>query len=277
MNKIISFHSSRGGTGKTIIAVNLSALLAHKGLSVALMDLDFRAPSLHHILSGMIKEPIKFWVNDYLNSQCAVDDSLIAIHRILNLRGNLLVGFANPSVRAIEDILGKSRDWEAKALKKLFDLRNFLFKDLGIDLCIYDTSPGIQYSSLNAIIASDLTVFVSTSDPLDVEGVRNILNEFNDIFENKTYILLNKVFPEADVWSYDKQTEFTNQLSKDCKNPVIGMIPCYCDILKAKRSQLLAFEKPSHPFSKKLEEIAERLFHVESALSEPRNAAPTSL
>ena len=259
MNKVISFHSSRGGTGKTIIAVNLSALLAHKGLNVALIELDFQAPSLYHIFSEIIKEPINFWVNDYLNSRCKLDDSLIDVHKIFNLKGNLLIAFANPSMKAIEDMLGKSRIREAKALKKLFDLRNLLFKDLSVDLCIYDTSPGIQYSSLNAIISSDLTVFVVTSDSLDIKGVRNTLKGFNEIFENKTSILLNKVFPETDYWSTEKQTEFVNQLSKDLKKTIVGVIPCYCDVLKAKGSQLYISEKPNHPFLKKLEKIAQNL------------------
>ncbi len=43
-DKVISLHSSRGGTGKTIIATNLAAIYAKRGLNIALLDLDFRAP-----------------------------------------------------------------------------------------------------------------------------------------------------------------------------------------------------------------------------------------
>ena len=46
MGKSISIHSSRGGTGKTLLATNLAVLYAQSGLNVALIDLDFRAPSL---------------------------------------------------------------------------------------------------------------------------------------------------------------------------------------------------------------------------------------
>lgn len=257
--KVISFLSSRGGTGKTIIAVNLAALFANKDLKVTLIDLDFRAPSLFHIFKEAIKEPPAYWVNDYLNSRCKPADFLIDVHKVFNIKGNLSVGFANPSIYAIENMLRKSRFWEANALKRLFDLRDFLFKNSDIDLCIYDTSPGIQYSSLNAIISSDLIVFVSSSDLLEIEGIRNMLKEFNDIFKNKTYILLNKVFPETDYWPDNKQKDFANNFSKKYKYPVVGVIPCYCDVLNANRSQLLTFEKPNHPFSKKLEEIAQML------------------
>ena len=47
MGKIVAIHSYKGGTGKTSLSVNLAATYARKGYKVCLMDLDFRAPSLH--------------------------------------------------------------------------------------------------------------------------------------------------------------------------------------------------------------------------------------
>jgi len=258
VRKVVSFHSSRGGTGKTIIGANLAVLLANEGANVALIDLDFRAPSLFHIFKEINEEPVDYWVNDYLDSQCKPDDFLMNLE-IPTLKGNLFVGFANPSIQAIQDMIGKSRSWEAKALQKLFELRRSLFVR-GVNLCIYDTSPGIQYSSLNALISSDQIVFVSTSDPLEIEQVTNILREYNDIFENKACILLNKVFPETDYWSNVKQKEYINQLSEDFRNSVIGMIPCYCDLLKTK-NRLLILDEPNHPLLKNLEETIQEIVY----------------
>jgi len=257
--KAISFNSSRGGTGKTIMAVNLAALFANEGRNVILIELDFRAPSIFHIFKEAVKETPTYWVNDYLNSRCKPGDFLIDVHNIFNTKGKLSLGCANPSIYAIEDMVRKSRLWEANALKKLFNLKDFSFSNLGADICIYDTSPGIQYSSLNAIISSDLIVFVSSSDSIELEGVGSILKEFDDVFRNKTFIVLNKVFPETDCWSNDKDKEYARQISKDFKVPVIGLIPCYCDILKANRNQLLTFTKPNHPFVMKLEEISQKI------------------
>ena len=46
MGKIIAFHSYKGGTGKTLLSINLAATYAKNGKDVCLLDLDFRAPSL---------------------------------------------------------------------------------------------------------------------------------------------------------------------------------------------------------------------------------------
>ena len=257
MTEVISLHSSRGGTGKTIIGVNLAALLARKGFNVTLVDLDFRAPSLYHTFRPYVERP-SFWVNDYLNLRCEPNDFIVRVDKVLNLEGSLLIGFANPSIRAIEDMLGKSRSWEARALKRLFDLKRFLVQNLDNDLCLCDTSPGIHYSSLNAVMYSDHIVFVSTSDPLELEQVANILKEYNEVFEGKTSILLNKVFPETNCPSDERQDEFADKISANIKNPIVGMIPCYCDVLTTP-TRLLVIEKPNHPFLNKLERVAQKL------------------
>ncbi|RLI20450.1 ParA family protein, partial [Candidatus Bathyarchaeota archaeon] len=50
MGKVIAVHSYKGGTGKTILSINLAAALVKHGKKVCLMDLDFRAPSLSTLL-----------------------------------------------------------------------------------------------------------------------------------------------------------------------------------------------------------------------------------
>ncbi|MEJ2724265.1 MAG: P-loop NTPase, partial [Deltaproteobacteria bacterium] len=61
--KAISIHSSLGGTGKTVIAVNLAVILAKKGFKIAILDLDFRAPSLATVFSEGFETPVKCWLN----------------------------------------------------------------------------------------------------------------------------------------------------------------------------------------------------------------------
>jgi len=261
--KVISIHSSRGGTGKTVIATNLAVTYANKGLNIALLDLDFRAPSLITVFSKGIGGPVKHWLNDFMNGQCTIEQALINVSEEYNLRGRLLIGLANPAIEAIQNMMGKSRAWEVTAVKKLFSLRSTLSNDMDIDSCIFDTSPGIQYSSINAVISSDVSIIVTTLDSLDVKGVQRMLAEFYDAFEKRTVVLMNKVFPQTRIWSNGRQKELISQMEKALKHPIIGVIPCYCDVLQAERASLLAIEKLGHPFLRNLEEVAEKLEHIE--------------
>jgi len=259
--KVIAIHSSRGGTGKTVIATNLAATYANKGLNIALLDLDFRAPSLITVFSKGIRGPVKHWLNDFMNGRCTIDQALVDVSEEYGLKGRLLIGLANPTIDAIQNVMGKSRAWEVTAVKKLFSLRSTLFNNMNIDCCIFDTSPGIQYSSINAVISSDVSIIVTTLDSLDIKGVQRMLAEFYDAFEKRTVVLMNKVFPQTRIWSNGRQKEFINQMEKALKHPIIAVIPCYCDVLQAERASLLAIEKSGHPFLRTLQEVAKKLEH----------------
>jgi chromosome partitioning protein len=71
----IVFHSYKGGTGKTTIAANVSAVLAKKGSRVLLLDLDVYAPSLH---SYFDIEPNR-WINDFLLESAELKDVIVDV------------------------------------------------------------------------------------------------------------------------------------------------------------------------------------------------------
>jgi MinD-like ATPase involved in chromosome partitioning or flagellar assembly len=257
--KAISIHSSRGGTGKTLIATNLAAILASRGNNVALLDLDFRAPSLSTVFAKGIQEPVKCWLNDFLNGQCTAEQTMIDVSAKFNLKGRLLIGLANPSVEEMRNIVGKSRAWEVTAVKKVFSLLSSLFNDMNVDCCIFDTSPGVQYSSINAAVGSDVSVIVTSLDTLDLKGTENMLEELYDALAKKTVVLVNKFSPEMRIKPDENQGALIRRVKKMLKHPVIGVIPCYCDVLQSERTSVLAFEKPNHPFVGKLVEVVEKL------------------
>jgi MinD-like ATPase involved in chromosome partitioning or flagellar assembly len=259
MSKCISIHSSRGGTGKTVLATNIAVLLAKKGSNVALLDLDFRSPSLTGVFSKLINPQLDVYLNSYLDGRCPIESATIDLTERLNLKGKLLVGFANPDIAAIRNIAEKSRSWEVSALKRLFALRSQLFKEMNIQYCFYDTTPGVQYTSLNAVVSSDLSVIISTLDSLDLSGTERLLAELYNPFEKKAVILLNKVFPENQPYSNKEKLATLEQLSKTFKSPIIGTIPCYCKVLQADRSTILSIEDPEDPFVKNLEEVTQQI------------------
>jgi septum site-determining protein MinD len=252
MAKIIAVHSYKGGTGKTLLSLNLAVLYANRGKNVCLLDLDFRAPSLQSILKVKNAE---YWVNDYLNGVCNIKKVLVDLSKACTKRGRFLVGFANPSTEAIREMSAKDRKWEMKALGRLLSLKNSLLNDMHIDYIFFDTSPGLQYSSINAIVSADLVLVITGMDISDIKGTRRMIDELYDLFEKKTGLIMNKVFPDF-LTSKGHRQDLAKKLLNDTKLPIVDMIPCYCDILRTGGTTLFANENPDHPFVKILDRIA---------------------
>jgi len=54
------------------------------------------------------------------------------------------------------------------------------------DYVILDTSPGLQYSSINAIVSADVVLVVTSVDKSDVEGTQRMIHGLYELFEKKT-------------------------------------------------------------------------------------------
>ncbi len=253
MGKIVAVHSYKGGTGKTLLSINLAAVLAKHGKKVCLFDLDFRAPSLSTLLKI---DKADHWLNDYLNGACEIDKVLISLDEKVQNDGQLVVGLANPATEAIRDMSAKDRKWEMRALGRLLALRNSMLNDKGFDYLIFDTSPGLQYSSINAIVSADLVLVATTFDRSDVDGTRRMLRELYDLFEKKTEVVLNKVL---DTHSLTRKDEVRARLKDIYQVPLLSIIPCFCDVLKSEGGVIFPQDKPEHPFTKILDEMANKI------------------
>ena len=242
---LITLHSYKGGTGKTLLSVNLAVIFADKGKKVCLLDLDLRAPSL----SSAFKNKNKCWVNDYLNKACKVDNIMTDCTPNYVKGGKLFVGLANPSTAAIRDMSSKDRKWGLEALGRLLSLKNSLLNEMGYDYVICDASPGLQYSSINAIVASDMVLVVTSVDRSDVDGTQRMIHDLYDLYKKKTGMIVNKV-PQAILSGKTHLKLDTQQL------PIVGLVPCSCDVLRSGGEYLFAFEKTEHPLTQKLRNIA---------------------
>jgi septum site-determining protein MinD len=149
----------------------------------------------------------------------------------------------------------KDRKWEMRALGRLLALRETLLKDQNFDYFIFDTSPGLQYSSINAIVAADFAVIATTGDRSDVDGTKRMIAELYNLFEKKTGLVFNKVLdPSATA----KKTEMANKIKADYQVPLLAMVPCFCEILRAEGNLIFVQDKPDRPFTKILAEIAKK-------------------
>jgi septum site-determining protein MinD len=254
MSKTMAFHSYKGGTGKTSLVVNLGALYAKQGANVCLLDYDFRAPSLN----VLFKTKPQFWINDYLEGKCGMADTLVDQSERYKLPGKLWVGFSNPTLEALKDIMGKDRKWEVKALTKTLAGKKEIIEDKQVDYLIYDTSPGAQYSSINALAGADLVSLVMKADEFDLEGTKELSKGVYEALGRKSGIILNKI-PMEQVAAAGGAENFGRQIESDVGLPLVGMIPCMCELMAMGGKSIYTIEKPEHTFTRSVSQIAEKL------------------
>ena len=197
-------------------------------------------------------------MNDYLNGACGIDRVLTDCSSDYVANGKIFVGLANPSTEAIREMISNGRKWEMKALARLLSLRNSLLKELSFDHVIFDASPGLQFSSINAVVSADVVFVVATPERSDLEGSPLMISELYELFEKKTQVIANQV-PVEFIPSRNLESKLTDPES--IQSPIVGVIACSCDIRKAEGGCFLVCQKPNHQFTKVLQEIAAKIEH----------------
>ena len=254
MGKAIAIHSYKGGTGKSSIAANLAATYAKKGSNVCLLDYDFRAPSMHILFT----EKPKHTLNEFLEEKCSISDAIFELSDEYKTKGKLFVGFADPSMEIMREMMTKDRKWEMRALHLALSAKTTLYEEHDVDYIIFDTSPGIYYSSINALASSDFILLVSKMDKFDLQGTRDLIEGIYEVLGRKAGILLNKIpTMHVPVGVGEKKTE--EKLSQAFNLPILGIIPCYCDVQADGGKIVYALQQPDHPFSQSIEKALEKI------------------
>lgn len=283
MKQVITFHSYKGGTGKTTLAANLAALLAKNGNNVCIIDVDVYAPSLHSYFGDIVQNKIKNTINDYIVGACGIEDLLVQITPIQQLsaknsnHGKVMGCFSSPNREEILKIEGVKEDKNKMVmLKRFINFREELIEKNDIDYLIMDSSPGIRFWAINALALSDIVFLTLKMGDMDFGGTKMIANEilgkFKEEGNTKYYLLLNRIagycVPNIQfgqpLESNSETTHFTlapgsddfvRKLSSETGIDVMTSIPCYCDIQFAQKEFLTVLGYPDHPFSRQIETL----------------------
>jgi len=241
----VAVHSSKGGTGKTCISMNLAALLSSNGYNVCLLDMDLKAPSLCTFFN---KCP-KWWLNEYLDGKCNIDRVLHEISPELGINGKFAVGFSNPDITAIRMISNMERKWQAKALKLLLDAKKSLFQS-GIDVLILDTGPGLEFESVNAIAIADIVLSVMIPGNISYKSTEQLVNGVYKKLEKKYYLVENMSHNPSVYLSGKKEV---------CGMSILVSIPCMCDVPLKNDNFILSLTDPGHTFTTYVKKLSETI------------------
>ena len=262
--KVITFHSYKGGTGKSFLSLNTAAYLAKvENKKVILLDYDFRAPTLVHKFKPNMNK-IRF-LNEFLEGKYGIEDMIFDqtdfISNDLSGKFQLSVAYASPKSRDMQEMQMKTRQWQQKALTIL--MGGLLKIKNDYDIVIIDSSPGITYDSLNAMSSSDAVILVATPDMVDIQGTVDMSSEIYPSlvkFGAQPGLVLNKIPWEGNDHLY-KTTDIVNKLKIEADLPVISECPCYCDS-SLLYNAILIKENQNHPLIKNIKEIVAHLNQI---------------
>ncbi|MFW9930345.1 MAG: ParA family protein [Candidatus Thorarchaeota archaeon] len=277
--KSLAILSQKGGVGKTSIAVNIACFLAKTGKNVMLLDCDFRGPSMMTFFKPKVK-----WLNEYLfnkNINMDYEEYLQDFSLDLNLPGKLLIGFADPSAKAIDFVIRITNTDALIMLRKLLALRRELRENpkYKVDYFIIDSSPGTGFETVNAILATDNSLFLIKLSNADIIGTSNMIGGLYENLKARSLVLANQV-PGSAIKDEDKKAEIQKLIedifAKSIGEKVVeflGWIPTdytfqsieFDEAVKVLRGEesartIFTLKNPEHEFSKILTEIIPSLF-----------------
>jgi flagellar biosynthesis protein FlhG len=148
---IVSVASGKGGVGKSVVAANLSLLLARQGKQVVLADLDIGGADAH-ILFGLLNPTLT--LTDFLNRK---------VERLDDLAQRLPI---HPYLRIIPGTGDTLATANMSYSQKKRLIRNF--QDIHADVVLVDIGAGTSYHALDFFLMADYHLTVATPDPTSV-------------------------------------------------------------------------------------------------------------
>jgi septum site-determining protein MinD len=237
LRKAFAVHSYKGGTGKTCVTTSLAASLALRGKNVCLLEYDFRGPSLYTVFEEKNR---KYSMNDFLDGLCDLREAVIDYSPAFQTKGKFLVGLADPDPNKIQEMLVKDRGWEKKALQRLMRAKEDLFENQKMDFMILDTSPGFNYSSINAIATSDIVILLTKVDAFDFGGTNRMVPAIYQLLKKKVGLVINQVVPGIEP--------YIEKLTRTLNIPLLGKIPLYPDeSMYLLTKKIMPIHSPEHP------------------------------
>ena len=171
--RTISICNQKGGVGKTVTAINLSAFLAAYGRRTLLVDLD---PQGHSGLGfGLETEEVPYSAYDVLvNGECPIDKAIIS------LKPNLDILPSNIDLSSAELELAKFEKRECR-LKSLLDPLRERYRYI-----VIDCPPSLGVLTLNALVASQMVIIPVTPSFLSIHGLLKVSETIDALIDTRS-------------------------------------------------------------------------------------------
>lgn len=283
------FHSYKGGTGKSLISMNVAAGLLNEGKRVAIFDFDFLGPGLFstfvpQVEQARVKELL--YLNDLFfkpSKHVDIESVLLDMTRDSDKPDSkFYVGLANPEPSEINFLSRLTKAQSMEAFRKILMAQEYLFDELALDYLVIDAGPGFRFDVANAMMISDVITSVMKPSESDLAGTKHLLKSISAFVGGKTQgIVINREVSKQANPGFDyedvqilrsRQEELVDDIvayAKALGVPVFGSIPCLCDVARGETYQsIITREYPNHVFAKAVAEILENIRKEQSSRSD---------
>ncbi len=199
--EIIGIISGKGGVGKSVVAVNISSLLAKLGKQVVLVDADLSNPSVSLHL-GLSYAPIG--IQEVLSGRNKMSDGIV-IHPLTGLR-------------VVPASLKYKPDVTLKNLKTAFKSLD------AYDYVIVDSPPGITEDVEEIIEACRKIVIVTTADIPSITSASKIVALCKSVKTEVLGIIVNRV-TNSNYELSNKEIESMSEVKVLCDIPEDENVP----------------------------------------------------
>lgn len=175
MGKVYAITSGKGGTGKTMFAVNMAAMLAMRGYSVVLLDMDMGLRNIDLYLG--LENRVVYNLMDVMSGVCRIRQALIKDRRFGK---NLQVISASPG-RDTRDITPMHMEILCEKLKSKFDF------------VIIDAPAGLGDGLTLAVAAADSAVIITEAEAASVRDADTVDRELQKMGIEDRICIVNKV------------------------------------------------------------------------------------
>jgi len=249
MSKIISVHSFRGGTGKSNSVANLATLLAADGQKVGIVDTDIQSPGIH-VLFGLTDDDMPHSLNDYLWGKCEIQQAALDVTPKLgvSLRGQIYLIPSSVKAGEIARVLREGYD-----VGLLNDGFRTLIDQIGLDVLMIDTHPGLNEETLLSIAISDALLIILRPDQQDYQGTGVTVEVARKLDVPRLLLMVNKV---PTVFNFD---EVRSRVTQTYRCEVAAVIPHSDEMMTLASAGVFVLRYPDHPVTGLYRQVLSRL------------------
>ena len=260
--KVICITGGKGGTGKTLVAVNLATMFVNKNYKVLLIDGDVENPNTYLLMGGKLenKKVVSFFKPTIIKGKCntcGICAQNCAPHALLHLNNTIPIpmlnlcsgcklcfkicptraikadskeigGIYSLKVNNIDLLLGELKPSEARSaaiVEAILDEFNAMLQYNNIDIVILDTAPGAHCDVELLINTADYIIPVTEPTSFGILDLNRIL-ELIKLLDKDYQVILNR---SSLLGARD---EFMEKL-KDENIEILGDIPLDEEIVQS--------------------------------------------